>query len=157
MPHREVIFMQNSLTVKEASEMEEEEPVVILIMEESGLTLFSCKFRAFDQINDQLIGGLLTAINAFGNEIFKGSGIIDHIAYQDYTLIMRLVDSFTFCYVFKGKSHVVALSKLENFIFQVRNTISIWKYLIECAESKQKFKVSRSTIMMSILSEVFHL
>jgi hypothetical protein len=48
MPHREMIFMQNSLTVKEASEMEEEEPVVILIMEESGLTLFSCKFRAFD-------------------------------------------------------------------------------------------------------------
>ncbi|MFX0172387.1 MAG: hypothetical protein ACFE9L_10730 [Candidatus Hodarchaeota archaeon] len=148
--------MKNSFTIKEASDIEEEEPVAILIMEKSGLTLFSCKFLAFDQINDQLIGGLLTAINAFGNEIFKGSGVIDHIVYQDYTLMMKLVDSFTFCYVFKGKSHVTALSKLENFIFQVRNTLSIWKYLIECTESKQKFKVSRSTIMTNILSEVFH-
>ncbi|MFX0185769.1 MAG: hypothetical protein ACFE95_22015 [Candidatus Hodarchaeota archaeon] len=149
--------MQNSFTIKEASDMEEEEPVVILIMEESGLTLFSYKLQAFDQINDQLIGGLLTAINAFGNEIFKGSGVFDHIVYQEYTLIMRMVDLFTFCYAFKGKSHVAALSKLDNFIFQVRNTISIWKHLIECTESKQRFKVSRSPIMMNKLSEVFHL
>ncbi|MFX0050008.1 MAG: hypothetical protein ACFFAJ_15675 [Candidatus Hodarchaeota archaeon] len=148
--------MQNSLSIKEASDMEEEEPVMILIMEESGLTLFSCRFQAFDQINDQLIGGLLTAINAFGNEIFKGSGVIDHIVCQDYTLMMRLVDSFTFCYVFKGKSQVTAVNRLENFVFQVRNTFSIWKYLIECTKSKQKFKILRSTIMMNILSEVFH-
>jgi len=46
MPHREVIFMQNSLTVKEASEMEEEEElVVILIMEESDLTFFHVNFE----------------------------------------------------------------------------------------------------------------
>ena len=129
------------------------DPVAILIVEESGITLFSCKFKNRDQIDDLLIGAYLSAINSFGNEVFKGSGAIDQIVFHEFTILMRKVYSFTFCYVFKGKSYL-ALERLESFILQIRNTHLVWNNLMESIKTKRKLKTT--PVIQSIVSSIFH-
>lgn len=136
---------------KRPPEVIKEEPVAILIIEESGITLFSFKFKT-NHIDDQLIGAYLSALSSFGNEVFKGSGAIDQIIFHEFTVLMRKVNKFTFCYVFKGESHI-ALERLENFIFQVKSTQMIWKDLEESVRAKKKLNVTN--VILSIVSGIF--
>lgn len=141
------IFEQNK-----TPEVIKEDPVAILIVEESGITLFSFKFKT-NHIDDQLIGAYLSALSSFGNEVFKGSGALDQIVFHEFTVLMRKVDPFTFCYVFKGESYL-ALERLENFIFQIKSTQLIWSNLKESIKTKKKLNVT--TIIQSIVSSIFH-
>ena len=50
-----------------------EEPVMVLIIDRSGLTLYSYSFNLDKHFNEQLIGGYLSALYAFGNEVFSKS------------------------------------------------------------------------------------
>ncbi len=126
---------------KKTSRMGREDPVAILIVEESGVTPFSYKFKYKDGIDDQLIGAYLSAICSFGNEIFKGSGAIDQIIFHDFAILMRKVNSFTFCYIFQGDSYL-ALKRLEYFILQVRNTRLVWNNLRESVKTKRKLQLT---------------
>ena len=136
---------------KRPPEVIKEDPVAVLIIEESGITLFSFKFKT-NHIDDQLIGAYFSALTSFGNEVFKGSGTIDQIIFHEFTVLMRKVSEFTFCYVFKGESHT-ALERLENFIFQIKSTQMIWKNLEESVKAKKKLKVTN--IIQSIVSGIF--
>ncbi|MHA2369124.1 MAG: hypothetical protein ACXADX_09895, partial [Candidatus Hodarchaeales archaeon] len=53
-----------------------EEPVMLLIVGKSGLSLFSRIFSE-SQINDQLLGGFLSAISSFGAEMFEATETLD--------------------------------------------------------------------------------
>ncbi|MFX1516350.1 MAG: hypothetical protein ACFFC6_08575 [Promethearchaeota archaeon] len=136
---------------KRPPEVIKEDPVAVLIIEESGITLFSFKFKT-NHIDDQLIGAYFSALTSFGNEVFKGSGTIDQIIFHEFTVLMRKVSEFTFCYVFKGESHS-ALERLENFIFQIKSTQMIWKNLEESVKAKKKLKVTK--VIQSIVSGIF--
>lgn len=60
----------------------------------------------------RIIGGYLTAINQFGDEIFSEG--LDRAKYGEYTVLMKSVDPFLVCYLFKGQSFL-AKQKLAYF------------------------------------------
>lgn len=130
-----------------------ENPIAILIMEKTGVTLFSFKFQNQRVIEDQLISGFLSALNAFGAEMFCRTGIIDQIMFGDYILTMREIHDFIFCYIFEGTSDYMALRRLELFIQDIlRNTHAREKLLDARVE---KIKLQSSAIFNSIVEEVF--
>ncbi|MHA2363958.1 MAG: tetratricopeptide repeat protein [Candidatus Hodarchaeales archaeon] len=92
----------------------EEEAVLFLIVGKSGLSIYCKQFAEESLLEEQLIGGFLTAINAFTDETFSDSGAIDGIKHKDYTLLMKPIDNLLGCYVFKGQSYF-ALQKLRKF------------------------------------------
>ena len=68
------------------------------------------------KIDDQLIGGFISAVNTFGRQIFSTTGQVERIKHGDYTLISKIVlNRLTFCYAFKGPSFL-ATKKFDKLI-----------------------------------------
>ncbi|MFQ6125676.1 MAG: tetratricopeptide repeat protein [Candidatus Heimdallarchaeota archaeon] len=118
--------------------LQPDEPLLLLILTESGISIYSKKFTLGQQLDDQLIGGLLTAINNFGKEVFAGAET-DRITYQEYTVVLKALESLLFCYIFKGQSYL-ALQKLERLIEQVQASPSIWEILKTMMKSDATLK-----------------
>ncbi|MFX1251755.1 MAG: hypothetical protein ACFFCZ_09120, partial [Promethearchaeota archaeon] len=106
----------------------EEKPIMFLILSGSGLCRFSKTFLPESEVNDQLIGGFLTAIQGFSSEIFAQS--IDRVKMEKYTLLMKSEEPFLMCYVFQGQSYT-AQQKLSRFTNNIMNAISMWQALKE--------------------------
>ncbi|MCY3413105.1 MAG: tetratricopeptide repeat protein [Candidatus Heimdallarchaeota archaeon] len=107
---------------REISEIEEkeDEPVLLLIINKAGLSIYSHKFGDKNFLDDQLISGFISAINAFSREAFLSSGSIERIKHHNYTLTMKPHEEFLFCYAFNENSFS-ATKKLEHFINSLNN------------------------------------
>ncbi|MFX1534732.1 MAG: tetratricopeptide repeat protein [Promethearchaeota archaeon] len=112
-------------------EVTEEKPILFLILSGSGLCRFSKTFLPEGEVNDQLIGGFLTAIQGFSTEIFAQS--IDRVKMEKYTLLMKSEEPFLMCYVFQGQSYT-AQQKLSQFTNNIHNALSMWQALKEIEE-----------------------
>ena len=143
-------FVQKSVDITNQIDAE---PVAIFIIEKSGLTIFSHEFRKDYPLEDQMIGGFLTALNAFGTAMFSESGIVDQITFKEYTLLMREVHSYVFCYIVKGTTFYSSLRRLEGFIYYVTNIDAIWTELNQASDLK--VKIYQSMLMHELISEVF--
>ncbi len=99
-----------------------EDPIMVLILDEAGLCLYSSTFTTeTTTLQDQLIGGLLTSINAFMREAFSISGSIERIKHQNNTLLLKNVGPYLFAYVFQGQSYS-AIQKLDKFIEKIQDS-----------------------------------
>jgi len=132
-------------------ELPQEEPLMLLIITEGGITLFSKFFHTDHTLEDQLIGGFLAAINAFIREAFAVTGSIERIMHQDYTLLLNSVEPFLVCYVFEGPSYF-ALPKLEQFTKELTST-AIWHTLTGSIESG--IPLDANSEILELVAEMF--
>ncbi|MDH5403080.1 MAG: tetratricopeptide repeat protein [Candidatus Heimdallarchaeota archaeon] len=107
--------------------IEGEEPVKLFLIDNKGTSIYSFDFHSIEKLNDQLIGGFLTAINHALSETFQEKSTIERIKYGDYTILMRQEIDINYCYVFKGKSYK-AYRKLSEFIDQITDSNIINNY-----------------------------
>lgn len=101
----------SSLTRKREEEFEvkREDPVLFIVLQKNGLPLFSSKFKQEIKMDNQLIGGFISAVNTFGQQIFSSEGQVERIKHGGFTLISQIVlGKFTFCYAFKGPSYLAS-------------------------------------------------
>ena len=121
--------------VTSINDLPAEEPVFITILDKSGSSVFSKEFSNVNQIDDQLMGGFLTALNSFVGEAFASSGgYIDRIKFKDYTFVIKQFGNLVFCYIFKGYSYY-AVQKLEDFIGKVKGYPKIIQKLAYFAQT----------------------
>jgi hypothetical protein len=138
----------------EIQERPPEEPVMLLIMAQSGLTLYSQSFEDDQQMDDQLIGGFLTAVTSFGTEVFSGSGAIDRIQYQEYTVASKILESMMFCYMFKGQSYS-AIQKLDHFMDEIQNITPVWKGLGRALQTGQTLDEPEEIKLGEMITGIF--
>lgn len=133
----------------------EEKPILLVIVAEVGIPLFSQYFGPETQINDLLVGGFLTAINSFMQEAFATEGSIERIKHQDYTLVLQFKKTLRFCYVFKGPSYG-AMNKLSDFIHQLEmpSHSNIVEALID-NKSSQKLSLPYKSSLEKLARQVF--
>ena len=145
--------MQSPCSFPKKAQKTKEDPIAVYILDESGLSIFSSRFSSsrFDKLNDQLLGGFLTAINAFSRELFNTAETIDQIVCHDFVVLMRK-DHFTYCYICKGDPYH-AFMTLEGFIMRVKSSPEIWAFLKDSA--KRKINLCGSSILKSIIGEIF--
>ncbi len=136
----------------ERTELSEEEPILFLILARSGMSMFSKHFVSESLLADQLIGGFITAINAFTQQAFSESGSIEGIKHKEYTILMKPTDPLLCCYVFKGPSYY-ALQKLRNFSETAKVSDTIWDKLSEA--SSIGMDVSGETAIEDLVSKIF--
>lgn len=108
--------------------LQDEEPVLLIIVYEGGVTIFSRKFSQKEMIDEMFVGGFLTAIDAFMHQTFATGGSIERIKHQEYTLLLKAETPLLFCYVYKGQSFS-AIQKLDKVIDGLKNTVTIWHAL----------------------------
>jgi len=98
----------------------DESPILLLIIHESGLGVYSKEF-SMKSFKEQLISGIITAINALLQDVFEVGGTIERIRYKDFRLVIKGISPLLFVYVFKGHSYL-PIKKLERFIEHLEDT-----------------------------------
>ena len=132
--------------VSKYEDLPEEEPRMVLILDDSGVCLYSKNFTEDTPLHDQLIGGFLTSINAFMQEAFSLSGSIERIKNQDNTILLKNVGPYLFSYVFEGQSYS-AIQKLDKFTENLQNS-PLWEDINKIRST------GRTTEVKSALDEV---
>ncbi|NHJ05048.1 MAG: tetratricopeptide repeat protein [Candidatus Heimdallarchaeota archaeon] len=133
----------------------DEEPVLLLLLRKNGLPIYSNSFGThYTKIDDSLFSGFLTAINHFIQEAFSEAGSIERIKYQDYTIIIQNIEPFLVCYVFKGQSYL-AIQKLTNFIEFIKNDDSLFNDLSYLNASSNATSVEFDKMIGDIITEIF--
>ncbi len=143
-------LLRKKISVTE--DLPEEEPLMLLILDDGGVSLFSKKFASAEQLQEQLIGGFLTAINAFMQEAFSVSGSIERIKHKEYTLLLKTLDPLLFCYIFQGQSYT-AIQKLDRFVDNVQDSQQLRNAILNI-RTKGRPKTIMKTIEEAII-EIF--
>ncbi|OLS32044.1 MAG: hypothetical protein HeimAB125_12930 [Candidatus Heimdallarchaeota archaeon AB_125] len=108
-----VLNMINRATF-DLEEIENDAPVMLMILDENGIPFFSYQFGDEDQVNQVIFSGFLTAINNIIQEVFSTEGSLRRIEHQNYLLIFSQIENVIICYAFKGSSYS-ASKKVEAF------------------------------------------
>ncbi|MHA2268770.1 MAG: tetratricopeptide repeat protein [Promethearchaeota archaeon] len=132
-------------------ELVEEEPILLLIMDNSGSTYFNHPFIANWDHSD-LFSSFMSAFNTFIDEIFSKS--IDRIRVGENTILINPVETFLACYVIKGQSYL-ALQKLTRFTKAIRKNAEIWKALNKSVKTSEMLEPDKPSALKSVINEIF--
>ncbi|MHA1992819.1 MAG: tetratricopeptide repeat protein [Candidatus Hodarchaeales archaeon] len=135
----------------ESSEPVEEEPILLLIMDNSGTTYFNHPFVA-NWDYDDLFSSFISAFNTFSDEIFSNS--IDRIRIGENTILVNPVEPFLACYVIKGQSYP-ALQKLNRFTETIRENSEIWQALNKSVKTSEMLELDKPSVLKTVINEIF--
>ena len=136
----------------ESPELPDEAPILLLILHGGGISLFIKKFDSVTDVDEQMIGAFLNAIQSFSEEVF--SQTLDRIRLKEYTILVRPQGEFSFCYVYRGQSYS-AQQKLTRFVEIVPQKSSIWTPLQKASRTGQVLDSTALASIDTLLSEVF--
>lgn len=132
---------------------DDEEPVqFLLIAEKSGLSVFSKSFKSLIEVEEQLLGGLLTAMRGFSNEIF--SRPLERVMMGEFILILHVSSPFLICYVFKGPSYS-AMKKVLSFCNRLKDDIKMHEILTHSINLGIGLDISAHDTLGTIVEQIF--
>ncbi|MFX0091908.1 MAG: hypothetical protein ACFFBD_09115, partial [Candidatus Hodarchaeota archaeon] len=131
----------------------EEESIMLLILDKTGLTRFSKTFKSKSVVDDQLIGGFLSAIQSFSKHIFERT--LDRIKLEKFTLLLKSEEPLQICYVLKGQTYT-AQEKLARFIQRLRTTHPLWDTLTNPKNISRVLKASDQSLLEEMITQIFH-
>lgn len=132
-------------------ELVHEEPILLLIMDNSGATYFNHTFVANWDHSD-LFSSFMSAFNTFMDEIFSKS--IDRIRVGENTILINPVENFLVCYVIKGQSYP-ALQKLTNFSEAIKENSEIWQALNKSVKTSEILGLENPPMLKTLINEIF--
>ncbi|MHA2400796.1 MAG: tetratricopeptide repeat protein [Promethearchaeota archaeon] len=135
----------------EPPEMISEEPILLLIMDNSGATYFSHPFIS-NWDHSHLFSSFMSAFNTFMDEIF--SNFIDRIKIKENIILMQPVEPFLVCYVIKGESYP-ALQKLTRFTEAIQENSEIWDALNKAIKTSEMLELEKPPTLKTIIDEIF--
>jgi len=132
-------------------ELVNEEPILLLIMDSSGVPYFNHSFVSNWDI-DGIFSSFMSAFNTFSSELFSKS--IDRIRIGENTILINPIDSFLACYVIKGQSFP-ALHKLTRFTEAIRDNLEIWQALNTSTRTSEMLELERLPALKTVINEIF--
>jgi tetratricopeptide (TPR) repeat protein len=135
----------------EPPELVEEDPILLLIMNETGDTYFNHTFVKDWDYRD-LFSSFISAFNTFSSEIF--SKTIDRIKIGENIIFIEPVESFLTCYVSKGQSYP-AIKKLNRFSDSIKANPEIWNVLNNAAKASRVLEIEDSPMLGNLVREIF--
>ena len=135
----------------EVPELSIEEPILLLIMDKSGVTYFNHSFIG-DWDFDDLFSAFMSAFNSFSSEIFSKS--IDRIKIGENTILINPIEPFLACYIIKGQSYP-AQQKLTRFSEFIQTTTEIWDALNKAVNTSEMLELNKPPSLGSMVNEIF--
>ncbi len=130
----------------------DEQSTVLLIIAEGGVLVFSYPFSDEWKIDEDLFSSFLSAFTSFSTEFFSTG--LDRVKFGKDMMLMESIDSFSFCYLFKGQTYL-AKQKLIKFIEEMQNNSSLWQSLEDHYEASQVLELKESPQLESLITEIF--
>ncbi len=135
----------------EPPELVAEEPIVLLIMDKSGISYFNYSFRK-DWDFDWLFSSFMSAFEIFSSEVFSES--IDRIKIGENLILINPVESFLVCYVIKGQSYP-GLQKLNRFSKAIKENTEIWETLNRAVQTGEALELDKPQSLGKLVNEIF--
>ncbi|WP_455143150.1 tetratricopeptide repeat protein [Candidatus Hodarchaeum mangrovi] len=129
-----------------------EDSIMLLIITEGGITIFSHFFKSKGLIKGPLVGSFLSAIEAFSKEVFSSS--IERLTLGDYRLIINNSDSLTFAYVYLGESYT-AIKRLKKFILTLQMNSDLWKALKNKVNTGMLLTSDEEAIIFNVIQSAY--
>jgi tetratricopeptide (TPR) repeat protein len=136
----------------EVPETSDEDPILLLVVSEGGVPLFSQSFVKDRSFEEHLFGGFLSAINSFIDEMFSEG--LDRVSFGEHTLLMRSVPPFFMCYVFKGQSYYAHL-RVGVFIEKIKSDKDIWHSFKKHYQVNQELQLKDIPSLEPLINEIF--
>jgi tetratricopeptide (TPR) repeat protein len=135
----------------EPPELVEEEPVVLIIMDKSGISYFNYTFIE-DWDSDWLFSSFMSAFDTFSSALFSES--IDRIRIGENLILVNPIESFLICYVIKGQSYL-GLQKLNRFSVAIKNNTDIWERLIKAVQTGEELDLNNPPSLRDVMINIF--
>ncbi|MFX1572821.1 MAG: tetratricopeptide repeat protein [Promethearchaeota archaeon] len=129
-----------------------EVPVLLLIIGEGGFPLFSNQFSKKWAFEEDLLSSFLTAFNTFSGEFFSKG--LDRAKFGEYTILLRTVNTFSVCYIFKGQTYL-AKQRLRKFTEQIFNITPIWQTLNKFYNTSRIVELNDIPALEPLITEIF--
>jgi tetratricopeptide (TPR) repeat protein len=136
----------------EVPEITDEESVLLLIVSDGGILLFSHSFIEESSVDSKIFSGLLTTIDYFIREMFSEG--LDRATFGEYTLLMKSIPPFFISYIFKGDSYY-AIQKTIFFIENIQKEEVIWQNLLKSFQLNQSIHLKDIPLLESLITEIF--
>ncbi|MHA2282546.1 MAG: tetratricopeptide repeat protein [Promethearchaeota archaeon] len=143
--------MQGKRALKK-KELGKENPMLLLIMNEGGVLVFSYPFNDEWERDNELLGSFMSAFTSFSDEFFSEE--LDRVKFGQYTVLMKAIPNFSVCYVFKGQSYL-AKQKLTHFTNRIQNNQSIIKTLDNFYQKSQVIEIKDFPFLEVFITEIF--
>jgi tetratricopeptide (TPR) repeat protein len=128
------------------------ESVLLLIIGEGGILLFSYPFSEEIKVEGELFGGFLSAITSFSDEVFSQG--LDRAKFGQYTVLMKDITDFSFCYVFKGQTYL-AQKKFADFIENFQTNDSMMQTLNKFSQTSQVIELKNFPFFEGFIKQTF--
>ncbi|MBY8999565.1 MAG: tetratricopeptide repeat protein [Candidatus Heimdallarchaeota archaeon] len=135
-------------------EIVNEEPVLLIILSENGIPLYTKNYVEGSQLDGVLVGGFLSAIIKFSQETFASEGSIERIKHQEYTLLLRAKKPFLFSYIIKGQTYS-AMQKLEALTRIIGTSTSVWDDLLRAVKTSKTISAGSKNMIDELAKMVF--
>jgi tetratricopeptide (TPR) repeat protein len=137
--------------VVDPPELVEEEPILLLIMDNSGIPYFNHSFLSNWDI-EGIFSSFMSAFNTFSSELFSKS--IDRIRIGENVILINPIDPFLVCYVIKGQSYP-ALQKLTRFTEMIKENSEIWQALNKSVKTSEMLELKKHPTFKTVIDEIF--
>jgi tetratricopeptide (TPR) repeat protein len=131
----------------------DEQPVLLLMLSEGGVLLFSYPFSDEWKRDDELFGSFLNAFMSFSTEFFSEG--LDRAKFGEFTVLMESLANFSICYLFKGQTYL-AKQKLAYFTQRLQNNSSILDTLNKFYETSQVIELNNFPFLEIFITEIFN-
>jgi tetratricopeptide (TPR) repeat protein len=131
----------------------DEQPVLLLMLSEGGVLLFSYPFSDEWKRDNELFGSFLNAFMSFSTEFFSEG--LDRVKFGQYTVLMENLANFSICYLFKGQTYL-AKQKLAYFTQRLQNNSSILDTINKFYETSQVIELNDFPFLEIFITEIFN-
>jgi hypothetical protein len=136
----------------EPPELVDEESMLLLILTEGGVMLFSHPFSEEWKFDNDLFGGFLTAFNSIHDEIFSEG--LDRVKFGKYTVLMEPIENFSVCYLFKGPTYP-AKQKLTKLVQKIQKDPATFQTFEDYSKKGQIAELQDIPKVKNILIKIF--
>ncbi|MFW9822826.1 MAG: tetratricopeptide repeat protein [Candidatus Thorarchaeota archaeon] len=133
-------------------EIIQEDPILLMIIAEGGVLLFSYPFTDEWKRDNQLFGSFLTAFTSFSNEFFSEG--LDRVKFGQYTVLMENLDVFSIGYVYKGQTYP-AKQKLKYFVEKIQTSTPIKQTLDKYYQRSQVIEPKDFPFLEAFITDIF--
>ncbi|MHA2038236.1 MAG: tetratricopeptide repeat protein [Promethearchaeota archaeon] len=135
-----------------APKLVNEEPILLLILTNGGVLIFSHSFDDEWIFDSELFGGFLSAFNTISDEVFSEG--LDRVKFGHHTVLIESVADFSVCYLYKGQTYL-AKQKLANFSSLVQEDASIEQILEKFEKTSQVLQIKDFPFLKPLITQIF--
>jgi len=150
---RSIVNLTKRENSNDSSELIPEIPVLLLIIGEGGVLIFSYPFTDEWKHDTEIFGSFLSAFTSFSDEFFSKG--LDRAKFGEDTLLMQSVGNYSIGYLYKGQSYP-AKQKLTTFTKEIQDNTSIWQNFEKFVKTSQVAQVKDLPQIKNLINDIFN-